>query len=171
MSNTKIQIKSIWGSIIYEHDSEDSTIKDAVVKAIREGVDLSGADLRGANLRGADLSGSNLSGANLRGANLRAANLSGADLRGADLRAANLSDWGKIKDVRDIIIVGPIGSRQDYTTFYHTDNGIFVKCGCFRGDIAEFESKVNETHGNNQHGEDYRNLIDFVKKYYTEKAE
>lgn len=156
MSNKKIQIKTIWGSVLFEHENENATIKDAVVKAVEEGADLSGANLSDANL----------SGANLRGAYLSDANLSDANLSGADL-----SDWGKIKDVRDIMIVGPIGSRQGYTTFYNTDKGIFVKCGCFRGDIAQFLSAVEDTHGDGQHAEDYGNLIDFVKKYYTEKSE
>ena len=98
----KIQIKSIYGSILFEYEKENNTIKDTLLKAIESGAnlrganlsgaDLSGADLRGANLSGAYLSGANLSGAYLSGANLRGANLSGADLRYADLRYADLND-------------------------------------------------------------------------------
>ena len=54
---------------------ESGTIKEALLNAIKEGVDLSGA-----NLSGADLSRVNLSGANLSGADLSGADLSGADL-------------------------------------------------------------------------------------------
>ena len=97
----KIQIKSIYGSVLFEYEKENNTIKDTMIEAIKKGAYLSGAylsgaDLRGAYLRGADLSDANLSDANLRGAylrgaNLRGANLSGADLRGAYLSGANLS--------------------------------------------------------------------------------
>ena len=77
-----------------------ASVKDAVLKAKADGVDLRYADLRGADLRGADLCGANLCGADLRGANLRDAdlrganlcyaNLLGADLRGASLRGVSL---------------------------------------------------------------------------------
>ncbi|MGH2622238.1 MAG: DUF5758 domain-containing protein [Sphingobacterium sp.] len=61
-----IQIKSIYGKVLFEYE--------------------------GADLRGADLRESNLFGANLREANLFGTNLRGADLRGADLCEANLRE-------------------------------------------------------------------------------
>ena len=70
----KIQIKNFWtGSVLFEYEKEDNTVKDTLIKAVKNGADLSGADLRGAYLGDAYLSG-----ANLRGANLRDAYLSGA---------------------------------------------------------------------------------------------
>ena len=91
---TKIEIKSIYGSVLFSFEKEDNTLRDSVLEAIKSDADLSGAnlsdaDLRGANLSdanlmGADLSGANLSDADLRGANLRYANLMGADLSGAN---------------------------------------------------------------------------------------
>jgi hypothetical protein len=98
----KIEIKSwINGSVLFEYESEDNTIRKTLEEAANSGADLrvanlsgadlSGANLRDANLRVANLRGADLSGANLRGANLRVADLSGADLRGANLRGANLS--------------------------------------------------------------------------------
>ena len=47
----KIQIKSIYGSVLFEYEKENNTIRETLLKAI-EG---------GANLRGADLSGTDLS--------------------------------------------------------------------------------------------------------------
>ena len=75
----KIQIKSIFGSVLFEYSKENNTIKDTLCEA----------NLCGANLRGADLCGANLRGANLYGANLYGANLCGADLREADLYGAD----------------------------------------------------------------------------------
>ena len=96
----KIQIKTIWWSILFEYEKENNTIKDTLIQWVKEGAYLRGAYLEGANLRGADLEGANLRGANLEGANLRGAdfryaylrgaNLEGAYLRGANLRGANL---------------------------------------------------------------------------------
>ena len=83
----KIDIKSIFGDILFSFSKENNTIKDTLLKAYLEGANLRDADLRNANLRDVNLRGVNLRGASLRGANLR-----GADLRDADLRNANLRD-------------------------------------------------------------------------------
>ena len=85
---TKLQLRTIWGSVIFEH--ECTTTKELLLVAINSGANLRGADLRRANLRRANLRGANLRGANLRGADLRGADLRGADLYGADLRGADL---------------------------------------------------------------------------------
>jgi Family of unknown function (DUF5758)/Pentapeptide repeats (8 copies) len=88
------------GKVLFETTAE--TLKDAVIAAVKSGVNLSGANLSGADLSRADLSGAylpvaNLFGAylpvaNLFGANLAGANLAGAYLAGADLSGANLSE-------------------------------------------------------------------------------
>ena len=87
---TKIQIKSVFGNILFEYEKEHNTIKDTLNKAVKSDADLRGADLRGADLRGADLYGADLCGADLRGADLYGADLYGADLRDANLRGADL---------------------------------------------------------------------------------
>ena len=47
-----------------------------------------------------------------------------------------------------------IGSRNDQTTFYYgkTEEGMSLQivCGCFRGDLEEFEKAVLKTHANNE---------------------
>lgn len=83
---TKIQIKSVFGTILFEHEREDNSMCKTLIEAIK-----SCADLRSANLRDANLSWADLSDANLRSANLSWANLSGTDLSGTDLCGANLS--------------------------------------------------------------------------------
>ena len=80
----KIEIKSIFGTLLFTHECDENTIRKTVEKAFAESANLRGANLRGANLRGA-----NLIDANLRGANLIGANLEGANLRGANLEGAN----------------------------------------------------------------------------------
>ena len=218
----KIQIKSVFGSILFEYEKENNTIKDTLIEAIKDGANLrcadfrcaylgcadfrcaylgganlrcaylGGANLRGADLRCADLRGANLRGAYFRGADLRGADLRGADLRGADLGSANLrcaylgsADLGganfrgadlrgadlrgaKIKD-KGILVIGNIGSRNDYTTVYNTDKGIYVKCGCFLGTIEEFATKVKETHGGTEHERDYLTMVEFAKIKFSEK--
>ena len=53
----KITIKSIYGSILFEYEKENNTIRETVIQANFSGADLHGADLSGADLRRADLSG------------------------------------------------------------------------------------------------------------------
>ena len=108
----KIDIKSIFGNVLFSFEKENNTIKNTLVEATLNGAnlreadlcetDLRGADLRDADLRDvyleyADLRGAYLENADLRwvdlrGADFKGANLRGADFKGADLRGADLSD-------------------------------------------------------------------------------
>ena len=51
----KIQIKSVFGKVLFELEKENNTIKDTIVEAIKQGANLYGADLYGADLRSANL--------------------------------------------------------------------------------------------------------------------
>ena len=179
---TIIEIKSVLGKVLFEHERENNTIKDTLIEAVKRGADLYGADLGGADLGGANLRGANLRGADLRGADLRGADLYGADLYGADLYGADLygADLGganlygadlygagKINSVDDILIVGPLGSRSAYTQIYRTDQGVYVKCGCFFGTIDEFAEKVKKTHAGSKYERDYIALIDYAKAHFA----
>ena len=161
---TKIEVKSVFGDVLFEFEKENNTVKDTLTEAVNRGANLGCADLRGAYLHNADLRG-----ANLRGADLRGAYLGCADLGGADLGCADLGDWGKLQSCSDILTVGAIGSRNGYTTIFHTDKGIFVQCGCFKGTLEEFEAKVKETHQGNKYERDYLALIEFVKVKFEVK--
>ena len=107
-----------------------------------------------ANLAGADLAGADLARADLAGANL-----AGADLAGTDLARANLAG---AKGIRDVLSIGPIGSRMDYLQALRTDDGIVIHTGCFSGTLAAFESAVAERHGDNEHGQHYRLAIALI---------
>ena len=73
-TKVKIQIKSRWtGSVLFEYEKENNTVKDTLIEAVKNRADLRSAYLGGAYLGGADL----------RDADLRGAYLGGADLRGA----------------------------------------------------------------------------------------
>ena len=69
-----------------------------------------------------------------------------------------------VYDNAAIMTVSHIGSRFGTTTFFVLNNGkIGVQCGCFYGDIDEFAAKVEQTHGNNQHGKAYKLAIELAK--------
>ena len=128
------------------------------------GTNLGDADLGGAYLRCADLSDANLRGAYLGGAYLYGANLRGAYLRGADLRGAYLGG------AKDILSIGPGGSRGDMLYAVRWDDGLRIKVGCFWGTLAEFEAAVQSTHGDNQHGKYYRAVIAMLKEWDVNDA-
>ena len=68
---------------------------------------------------------------------------------------------------RDTLSIGPIGSRNAYTTFYKTVEGIYVCCGCFNGSLEEFEQRVNDKYGEDEilqvYYDEYASAIEFVK--------
>lgn len=66
--------------------------------------------------------------------------------------------------IEHIMTFGPAGSRNGATTFYRNkNNGISVTCGCFNGSIEDFLERVNETHGDNKHGQVYRAAAELAK--------
>ena len=150
-------------------DLSGADLRDADLSgADLRGAYLSGAYLSGAYLSGADLSGADLSGAYLRDADLRGANLRGADLRGANLRGAYLGGAylrGGVRLIGDrpVVQVGPIGSRSDWLVAYLTDGGIRIDAGCQRQITrAEFETRLANTHGDNQHAREYRAALAYI---------
>jgi hypothetical protein len=56
-----------------------------------------------------------------------------------------------------------MGSRNSNTTIYWVKDNIQVVCGCFTGNLIQFEEKVKKTHGNNEHAKNYLKLISNVK--------
>ena len=116
-----IEIKNIYGDVIFKHTAEDNTITLTVEAAVSCGVslananlagtclavaDLTGADLTGADLTGADISWADLADANLKDANLKDADLKGAFLEGADLNEADITgaklNWANLNGAKNI---------------------------------------------------------------------
>ena len=88
----KIDIKSIFGNVLFSFEKENNTIKNTLVEATLNGANLLEADLCETDLRDVYLEYADLRGAYLENADLRGANLRGTDFKGADLRGADLSD-------------------------------------------------------------------------------
>ena len=56
--NLKIQIlHRVTGTVLFEYESENNSIKKTLEEAVKRGIDLQGANLQGANLWGANLQG------------------------------------------------------------------------------------------------------------------
>lgn len=78
---------------------------------------------------------------------------------------ARIGKNGYITDVDDYLCIGPIGSRDDFTTFYRTEkDGIYVCCGCFNNSIEKFKKAVLKEHGaDSKYGKQYLSAIKFAK--------
>ena len=126
---TKIKIKTICGSVIFEYEKENNSISETVKEYIRKELSSgkSSADLRFANLRSADLSFANLSSADLRSADLRFANLSSA--KNLLYSACYFSGHGECG--RQLLAV-KIGEE------------IKLFCGCFKGDEKELRDYIEK---------------------------
>ncbi len=93
---TKQEIRNCYtGVVIFACEAD--TLKEALEKAVKDGVHLSYADLSGKDLSNVDLSNADLIFANLSNTNLSNTNLSGADLTGVNFSNANFDNV----DLRD----------------------------------------------------------------------
>lgn len=81
---------------------------------------------------------------------------------------AEVSGSAIIEETKDYMTAGPIGSRDDVTTAFRTLNGVRIKCGCFYGNIEEFEEKIKGTHGDNKHAKEYLALAELLKIRFGE---
>ena len=57
---TKIQIKTMLGSLLFEYEKKGNSVKETVIEAVKNKAYLRGAYLSGADLTGADLTGAYL---------------------------------------------------------------------------------------------------------------
>ena len=74
--------------------------------------------------------------------------------------------WGnaKVFSASHVLVIGAIGSRDDFTTFFRDkDNEITVKCGCFLGKIDKFLEKVTQTHGDSKYALVYRAAVEVAR--------
>ena len=177
----KIEIKSIFGELIFEYECENNTIKKTVEQAVRKNISLYSADLSSANLssanlssadlRLANLSSANLSSANLSSANLRSANLRSANLRSADLSSANLSSANLYS--ADLLLADLLlANLPIYCKWSHSIKDNKIQIGCKTQSIEEwdlfFESEdVYETKRNTDDFKQIQAVYLAYKAYLT----
>ena len=123
---TKIEIKSVFGHLLFEFEKENNSVKETLLKAIKSGANLIGANLSCANLSGANLRSADLSYANLSNANLSNANLSGANLSNANLSGANLI----CADLIGANLSGANLSGADLSCAYYNESTSFLLSQC-----------------------------------------
>ena len=158
----KIEIRSIFGRVLFTYKAENATIKDAVEQAVKEKVSLASANLSSANLYSADLSSADLSSAdlysaNLSLANLRSANLSLANLRSADLSSANLYS-AENKEKANLPI---------FCKWSHSIVGNEIQIGCKSKTIEQWDLffKSNDVYETKRNTEDFKQIQAVYEAY------
>ena len=82
----------------------------------------------------------------------------------------SISDNAHISDDADYLYLKGLGSENRNTTFFKCKDGhIHVSCGCFSGNLAEFETKVKKTHGDSKYAKEYLACIEVVKIHCEEE--
>ena len=71
----------------------------------------------------------------------------------------------RISRSNQILNIGVLESRDDYATFFYSNNEIYVCCRCFTGTLDKFLFQVSKTHKNNVHFANYISAAKFAKEY------
>ena len=72
--------------------------------------------------------------------------------------------WCMAHGTRHYLNLGPVGSRNGYTTIYRDKNKkAIVVCGCFLGSLDEFERAVHKTHAGTKYEAEYMALIQLAR--------
>lgn len=72
-----------------------------------------------------------------------------------------------ISDLNDVLVISPIGSRNDILTACRSKRGdIKVSTGCFKGTLDEFKYQVRNEHGSNVYARQYYMAISFIKQFF-----
>ena len=80
---------------------------------------------------------------------------------------ARVNGDGLINSNNDYLCEQGLGSRNRSASFFKCKDGhIHVLCGCFSGNLDEFENKVKEEHGNSKYSKEYLGFIEVVKTHF-----
>ena len=83
---------------------------------------------------------------------------------------ARICDDAWIHSGADYLCFQGLGSKNRNTTFFKCKDGhIHVSCGCFSGNLAEFETKVKKTHSDSKYAKEYLACIEVVKIHFKEE--
>ena len=83
---------------------------------------------------------------------------------------AHISGNARISGDADYLYLKGLGSENRNTTFFKCEDGhIHVSCGCFSGNLAEFETKVKKTHGDSKYAKEYLACLSVVKIHFEEE--
>ena len=94
-----------------------------------------GGAVLGGYVHGGTIHGGTIHGGGIHGGYIYGGYIYGGDIRGGVIRGGVIRGGvihrGVIRDTRDILTVGPIGSEDQYLTLVRSDTGHHVSIGCW----------------------------------------
>lgn len=96
-------------------------------------------------------------------------NVKEGDLGGYVEKESNLSHNGDawVCGDADYLCFKGLGSKNRNTTFFKCKDGrIHVSCGCFSGNLTEFEQQVKKTHDDSKFAKEYLAAVEVVKIHF-----
>ena len=157
----KIEIKSVFGEVLFALEKENNTIKDTIGEAVRNNANLKYANLEYANLINANLCNANLENVNLINANLYNANLENVNLENANLENVNLEN---AKNKETAIL--PIFCKWSYGI-----KGDLIKIRCVEKTIEQWDLWFDseEEYSTSRNTKDFKQIqavYNALKAYY-----
>ena len=80
---------------------------------------------------------------------------------------AQVSGDARVFGDEDILQITGLGTRNRTTTAFRTKNGVYVKCGCFYGDVEQFRDQVKRTREGKVQAE-YLKFAELMEIYFEE---
>jgi len=80
---------------------------------------------------------------------------------------AQVSDEARVAQTRDLLVIGPIGSRNAHVTF--ADD--YVATGCFCGSFDQFAAAVANEHRDSVHATEYMAALEFARIRFPKKED
>ena len=77
--------------------------------------------------------------------------------------SVDVAGHANITETDDYVFFGNVGSENGILTVFRTEDDAAVTRGCFSGSVNEFLTEVKETHGDNEHAQLYRALIEAAR--------
>lgn len=166
LCGANLEMADLSDSILSNTNMQEANLEGAVLdRAILAEASLRGASLKGASLFRTDMTYADLRGANLQKAHLVQTLLYNAEFYGATLRASLIGVG--LTGAKDILAIGPIGSRSDITYAVNHPGAIMIQCGCFWGTLEEWEGKCRSVYrtSGQPHGAVYEAAANFIRAY------
>ena len=117
---------------------------------------------------GGYVDGGTIYGGTIHGGNIYGGNIYGGHIRGGTIHGGNIYG-GVIRDVRDVLMVGPIGSENQILTLTRSDTGHHVSIGCWWEPVATIDDIAAEVEERApEFADEYAELIPMLRRRVAE---
>ena len=124
--------------------------------------------IHGGTIHGGNIYGGNIYGGNIYGGHIRGGTVYGGTIHGGVIHGGNIYG-GVIRDVRDVLMVGPIGSENQILTLTRSDTGHHVSIGCWWEPVATIDDIAAEVEERApEFADEYAELIPMLRRRVAE---